>query len=72
MCPALVQLILFAEVHEELSRGLERKLQIDEVVYELTHGVEDDILGQNFRNFHLGVYDMYIADLLCCMCFSIW
>ena len=48
MCSALVQLILLAEVHEEFSRGLKWKLQVDEVVYELAHGVKDDVLSQYF------------------------
>ena len=52
MCPTLVKLILLTEVHKEFSWWFKWKFQVDEVVYELTHSIEDDILRQNFRNFH--------------------
>ena len=39
-------------MHKEFSWGFEWKFQVDEVVYELTHSIEDDILRQDFRNFH--------------------
>ena len=52
MCSALVKFILLTEVHEEFSWGFKWKFQVDEVVYELTHSVEDYILRQNFRNLH--------------------
>ena len=52
MCPTLVKLILLTEVHKEFSWGFKWKFQVDEVVYELTHSIEDYVLRQNFRNFH--------------------
>ena len=52
MGPSLVKLVLLAEMHEQLARGLEGQLQVDEVGDELTRCVEDDVLGEHLRYLH--------------------
>ena len=52
MSATLVKLILLTEVHQELSWRFKWQFKIDEIVDKLAHGVEDDILGEDFGDLH--------------------
>lgn len=64
MSPALVKFVLFAEVHKQLSRLLEGKLEVYEVSNEVTHRVKDDVLSKHFRYAHrLALLDWGLSGL---------
>ena len=52
MRPTLIELIFLAEMHQQLSGGLEGEFQVDKVGDELAHRVEYNVLSEDLGYFH--------------------
>lgn len=73
MRPILIELILLAKVHDHSARLLEGEVKVDEVEHEVTYGVENYVLSQQFWNFHrllLLLLGVFLSKERLCQTFS--